>query len=83
MKKGDLIVLSKKGRDLKLNKNFIDGFGIVMKIQSRSYFSIGVYWFPYGKPMVNKLVWFRRHELKKMKADKKCPKKNKKIFDNT
>ena len=65
--KGDLVVLSKKGKDLKLNKDFLDGFGIVMKLQPKSYFSIGVYWFPMGKPMITSSVWFRRHELKKLK----------------
>jgi hypothetical protein len=67
MKKGDLVVLSKKGKDLKLNKDFLDGFGIVMRLQPKSYFSIGVYWFPMGKPMITSSVWFRRHELKKLK----------------
>ena len=76
MKKGDLIVLSRKDESLKLNKIFLLGFGIVMKIQPKSYFSIGVYWFPTGKAMAPVLVWFRRHELKRLK-----PKKIKKILD--
>ena len=76
MKKGDLIVLSRKGESLKLNKNFLLGFGIGMKIQPKSYFSIGVYWFSIGKATAPVLVWFRRHELKRLK-----PKKIKKILD--
>jgi hypothetical protein len=73
MKVGDLVTLSSKGNTLKGNKMFIGGVGIVMLVYEGQYYDFGVRWFPKKGFASNKVTWFKRYEIKKLKPDKKCP----------
>lgn len=73
MKVGDLVELSAKGRSLKSNRKLLGGIGILMEISSNTYYTLGILWIPKNGRMKNKLGWYKRYEIKKVKADKKCP----------
>ena len=73
MKVGDLVELSSKGRQLKSNRKYVGGVGILMKITEGTYYTLGILWIPKKGYMKNKIGWFKRYEIKKMKTDKKCP----------
>ena len=73
MKIGDLVELSARGATLKGNSKYIGAVGILMKISKNTYYTHGILWIPKKGFMKNKIGWFKRYEIKKMKADKKCP----------
>ncbi len=73
MKVGDLAELSAKGKTIKSNRKYLSGVGILMKIAKDSYYTLGILWIPKKGYMKNKIAWFKRYEIKKMKSDKKCP----------
>ena len=77
MKAGDLVTLSKYGRDRKINSNCRTGYGIVLKIIPEEIairedltYTIWVQWFEAGHIFE---FYFSRKELKLYKPDKKCP----------
>lgn len=79
MKIGDLVVLSAKGRKLKHNYHYYQGFGIILEVHpTKKYYDFGIKWFCEGRSTHNRRVWFKRYEIKKLKpqksqAVKKCP----------
>ena len=70
---GDLVELSSKGRSLKSNRKYVGCVGILMEIADGGYYDLGILWIPKKGYMKNKIGWFKRYEIKKMKTDKKCP----------
>ena len=73
MKVGDLVELSAKGAKLRSNQKYVGGVGILMEISKCSYYTLGILWIPKKGYMKNKIGWYKRYEIKKCKADKKCP----------
>ena len=77
MKPGDLVTLSKYGRDRKINSNCRTGYGIILRIipeeiakEKELTYTIWVQWFERGHIFE---FYFSRKELKLYKPDKKCP----------
>jgi hypothetical protein len=70
MKIGDLVELSAKGRKLKHNNLFYKGFGIVLELYDgeKQYYDLGIQWFCEGRTAHNRMSWFKRYEIKKLKA---------------
>lgn len=74
MKVGDLVVLSAKGRKLKHNHLFYQGFGIILEVQpTKKYYDFSIKWFCEGRSVHNKRVWFKRYEIKKLKPEQSKP----------
>jgi|TARA_R110000851_G_scaffold236006_1_gene388582 hypothetical protein len=78
MKIGDLVTLSSKGSSLKGNQCFLKGIGIVVQIYQGKYYDLGIKWFCEGRDAHNRIAWFKRYEIKKLKPPKsqtvkKCP----------
>ena len=73
MKIGDLVELSAKGVKLKSNQKYVGGVGILMEISDHTYYTLGILWIPKKGYMKNKIGWYKRYEIKKVKTDKKCP----------
>ena len=73
MKIGDLVQLSAKGKSIKANRKYLGAVGIVMQVWDNGYYDYGVRFFPKKGIPRNKVTWFKRYELKKCKAVKKCP----------
>jgi len=79
MKVGDLVVLSAKGRKLKHNYHYYQGFGIIVEVyQTEKYYDFAIKWFCKGRTAHNRKCWFKRYEIKKLKPQKsetvkKCP----------
>ena len=73
MKVGDLVQLSAKGKTEYSIRKYLGAVGIVMKVWKTGYYDYGVRFFPKKGIPRNKVSWFKRYELKKCKAVKKCP----------
>jgi len=73
MKVGDLVELSAKGRQRKSNARYLGGVGILLEVSNNTYYTLGILWIPKKGRMKNKIGWFKRYEIKKVKPDKKCP----------
>ena len=69
MKVGDLVTLSSKGSSLKGNSVFLRGVGIVMEVYQGKYYDFGVQWFSNDRNVYNRMAWFKRYEIKKLKPD--------------
>jgi hypothetical protein len=69
MRKGDLVVLSAKGMKLKHNDIFYKGFGIVLEVNGNGYYDYGIQWFCKNRTAHNRIAWFKRYEIKKLKTE--------------
>ena len=76
MKVGDLVQLSAKGAKVKANHSFVGGIGIVMELKPNGYYDLAIQWIPKKGQYRNRLSWFKRYEIKKVKASNIKNKKN-------
>jgi hypothetical protein len=73
MRVGDLVELSAKGKLLKGNSDFVGEVGVVLEVMGNGYYDLGIRWFSKRYYSHSRVTWFKRYEIKKIKADKKCP----------
>lgn len=75
MNPGDLVKLSKYGKQLKINQNCLTGYGIVITKLSNpeANYPILVLWLEDSRVFE---FYFSRRELKKYKPDTICPLQN-------